>query len=137
MRDFANHVSVVGAIAPAAAITDNTPLVSAVVDLNGFGQAMFAISIGVLATAAATFTVLVEHGDAADLSDAESVPDSQLTGSEAEASFTGNDDNQTRKIGYVGPKRYVRLTITPASNAGAASIAAMALLGKPRYWPAA
>ncbi|AZN72003.1 hypothetical protein D5400_12600 [Georhizobium profundi] len=137
MRDFASHISARRAIAPAAAVTDNTPLVSEIIDLSGFGQAMFVIAIGALATAAATFTVLVEHGDDPALTDAEAVPDSQLTGSEAEASFDGNDDNETRKIGYVGPKQFVRLTITPANNAGAANVSAVALLGTPRYWPAA
>ena len=57
------------------------------------------------------------------------VPDAELNGTEAAAGFQFDDDNETRKIGYVGNKRYVRLTITPANNASAALIAAVALLG--------
>ncbi|MGV3649849.1 MAG: hypothetical protein ACO1OK_00355 [Devosia sp.] len=136
MRDLANHLAVRRAISPAAAVTDNTPFVSQIIDLAGFQQAMFAINIGALADADATFTVLVEHGDAANLSDAAAVPDAQLTGTEAGASFRFDDDNQTRKIGYVGPKRYLRLTITPANNSGNVFVAAVAILGTPRYWPA-
>jgi hypothetical protein len=136
MRDLANHLSVKRAISPAAAVATNTPIVSQIIDLSGYQQAMFAINIGSLVDADATFTTLVEHGDVSNLSDAAAVPDSQLTGSEAAASFTFAADNTTRKIGYVGPKRYLRLTITPANNTGDAFIDAVAILGESRYWPA-
>ncbi|MBX4944632.1 hypothetical protein [Rhizobium binae] len=137
MRDLANHLTVRRAISPAAAVADNTPFVSQIIDLSGYEKLMFAILTGQLADADATFTVLVEHGDQANLSDAAAVPDSQLTGTEAGASFTFAADDGTRKIGYVGPKQYVRLTITPANNAGNAFVAAAAILSGTRYWPAA
>lgn len=137
MRDLANHLTFKRAISPAAAVSDNTPIVSQIIDLAGFGSMCFAIAIGALVDADATFTVLVEHGNAANLSDAAAVPDAQLTGTEAAAGFTFAADNSTRKIGYVGPKQYVRLTITPIGNAGEATIAAMAVLSEARYWPAA
>ncbi len=139
MRDLANHLSVKRAISPVAARTDNTAIVSEIIDLAGFGSCMFAIAIGANTDANATFAVLVEHGDAANLSDAAAVPDANLTGTEAAAGFTAaDDDNETRKIGYVGPKRYVRLTITPAANdSGNIFVAAVAVLSGARYWPAA
>lgn len=137
MRDLANSISVKRAISPAAAVTDNTPIVSQIIDHAGYQSLMFAISTGVLADADATFTALVEHGDAANLSDAAAVPNSQLTGTEAAASFTFAHDNQTRKIGYVGSKRYVRLTITPANNTGDAFVSAVAILSDARFSPAA
>lgn len=133
MRDLANHITIRHAISPAAARTDNTPIVSAIIDLAGFDQAMFGILVGDIADADATFAVLVEHGDQANLSDAAAVPDHQLTGTEAAAGFNFGDDNETRKIGYVGPKRYVRLTITPSGNAGNAFIAAVVVLSASRY----
>ncbi|MCR5874371.1 hypothetical protein LRS10_09465 [Phenylobacterium sp. J426] len=136
MRDLANSLKVVRAISPAAAVADNTPFVSQIVDLAGFGGCMFAINLGALADADATFTVLVEHGDQANLSDAAAVPDDKLTGTEAAAGFTFADDNAVRKIGYVGSKRYLRLTITPANNSGNAFVSAVAILGHSRYGPA-
>jgi hypothetical protein len=136
MRDLANHIAVRRGISPAAAITDNTPFVSQIIDLAGFDSAMFVINAGSLADADATFTALVEHGDAANLADAAAVPDSNLTGTEAAASLTFADDNAVKKIGYVGSKRYVRLTITPANNAGNAFISAVALLSGARFVPA-
>ena len=137
MRDFANHVEVRRAISPAAATTDNTAFVSQIIDLAGFSQLVFAILLGALADADATFAVLIEHGDAADLSDAVAAPDSSLTGTEASAGFTFADDNKVRKIGYVGSKRYVRLTITPANNTGNVFLAATAILSGGRYIPTA
>jgi len=135
MRDLANSVHLKRAISPAAAVTDNTPFVSQIVDKTGYEQLMFAILIGALADADATFVVLLQHGDAANLSDAADVPDAQLTGTEALAGFTFAADDQLRKIGYVGPKRYVRMTITPANNTGNAFIAAVAILSSSRYAP--
>lgn len=135
MRDSANHLAFRRAISPAAAVADDTPLVSQIIDKNGYEGLVFGILTGALADADATFTVQVDHGDAADLSDATAVPDEQLTGTEAAASFTFADDDTTRKIGYVGSKRYVRLTITPAANLANAYIAAVAVLMHGRYWP--
>ncbi|WP_065091632.1 hypothetical protein [Rhizobium leucaenae] len=136
MRDLANHLTVKRAISPAAAITDNTPIVSAIVDRAGYDKLMYAIAIGQIADADATFSVLVEHGNDAALADASAVPDDQLTGTEAAAGFNFAADDQTRKIGYVGPKRYSRITITPSNNAGNAFIAAVAILSAARYAPA-
>jgi hypothetical protein len=139
MRDLANHLSIKRAISPQAARTDNTAIVSQIIDLAGFDKMCFAINIGANTDTNATFAVLVEHGDQANLSDAAAVPDAQLTGSEADAGFTAaDDDNSTRKIGYVGPKRYIRLTITPAGNdSGNIFVTALAILSGSRYWPAA
>ena len=106
-----------------------------IIDRQGYSSLTFAIAAGSLADADATFTVLVEHGDAANLSDAAAAPDSDLPGTEALAGFTFSDDNATRKIGYRGDKRYVRLTITPAANASAALFGAVAILGHAQLAP--
>ncbi len=131
MRDLMNNIHPVTVIPPGTAPTDNTAVVSSIVDRLGFGSVTFVLLTGTLADADATFTVLVEHGDAADLSDAEAVPDTLLIGTEALAGFTFADDNKARKIGYAGGKRYQRVTITPAGNASAANLGAVAILGHP------
>lgn len=135
MRDLANHIHFARCISPAAGATDNTPVVGIVVDGAGFDSLVYVINIGALPDADATFAALLEHGDQANLSDAVAVPDVQLTGSEALASFTFADDNKLRKLGYVGTKRYTRLTITPANNASASFISAIAVLGNSRHAP--
>ena len=135
MRDLSNLIHPVVAIAPAAPTTDNTVLTSAIIDKAGYESLAFLILIGVLAAGAATFAVTVEHGDAADLSDAAPVAAANLTGTLALASFDQTADGKARKIGYTGAKRYVRLKITPTGNNAAAPIAALALLGDGRFIP--
>ena len=137
MRDLMNHIAPKRAISPAAAVTDNTAFVSQIIDTQGYDSLTFLILTGALADADATFTALVEHGDASNLSDAAAVPDDSLLGTEALASFTFADDDKVFKIGYVGSKRYVRLTVTPASNTGNAFVSAVALLGHPHWAPTA
>lgn len=137
MRDLMNSIAPKRAISPAAAVADNTAIVSQIVDVLGYGSLTFLILTGALADADAIFTVLVEHGNAANLSDAAAVPDVDLLGTEALASFAFADDDKVFKIGYVGIKRYVRLTVTPAGNSGNAFVSAVALLGHPAMFPTA
>lgn len=126
--DLHSKLAILAAIAPVS-VADNTAQVGAIVDRQGFGGLEYAIALGAIADADATFTVLLEHGDQADLSDATAVPDADLLGTEAEAGFQFDDDNETRKLGYRGNKRFTRLTITPVNNAAAALISAVAILG--------
>lgn len=135
MRDMSNNIKVARALSPAAAVTDNTAQVTQILDMQGFKGAMLAIATGSLADADAAFTVLVEHGDAANLSDAAAVPDAELTGTEVGAGFTFTHDDAVRAIGYVGTKRYVRATITPANNTGNVFLSAVWLRGFPHVAP--
>ena len=130
-RDLMNHVHPVAAIAPQVA-TGATALTGAIIDTQGYDSLTFLIQLGTLAATSVAATVLVEEGDESDLSDAAAVADANLVGSEALAGFTHADDGETRKIGYVGSKRYVRLTITPTGNDANLPISAMALLGHPQ-----
>ena len=134
--DLYSKIAVRRAISPVS-VADNTAAVSQVIDRQGFTALMFAIALGAIADADTTMAVLVEHADISDMTGAVAVPDAELNGTEAAAGFQFDDDNETRKIGYVGNKRYVRLTITPANNASAALIAAVALLGGASDAPAA
>lgn len=138
IRDLHNNIAPKRGISPvAAAQTDNTAIVSQIVDARGYESVEFLILTGSLADADATFTVLVEEGDASNLSDAAAVADSDLLGTEALAGFTFADDDKVFKIGYVGSKRYVRVTITPANNTGNACVAGVWLLGHPALKPTA
>jgi hypothetical protein len=137
-RDLHNNIHPLVGIAPVAARIDNTPVVSAIVDTAGFGSCEFVIITGANTDTNATFAVLVEDGDNSSLSDNAAVADAFLLGTEALAGFTFADDNETRKIGYVGGKRYVRVTITPSGNdAGNIFLAGMWLLGHPSKAPTA
>ena len=138
IRDLHNNIHPVVAISPAAARTDNTAIVSAIIDTRGYESLEFLINVGTNTDADVTFTVLVEDGDDAALADNAAVADAQLLGTEALAGFTFADDVECRKIGYVGNKRYVRMTITPADNAaGNIFVDAIAVLGHPAMVPTA
>lgn len=134
-NDLMNNVTPTGAMV--ITVSDNTAIVSGVVDRQGFGSLTFLIAAGTLADADATFTTLIEEGDAANLSDAAAVADADLIGTEVLASFTFAEDGKSRKIGYKGSKRYVRCTVTPAANAGSAPVAIIPLLGCPSISPTA
>ncbi len=135
MRDLHNNITPRRLISPATATTDNTAWVSQIVDRQGFESLELVLNIGALADADATFTVLVEHGDQSNLSDAAAVADADLLGGEVLAGFVFSDDNAVRKIGYAGSKRYVRVTVTPVNNAAAAYVSGVALLGRPNVAP--
>lgn len=120
-RDLHNSIKASRGLSPVAAGTDNTPFVSEIVDTANFNATEFLILVGANTDADATFTVLVEDGDNASLTDNAAVADAYLLGTEAGASFTFANDNTVEKIGYIGAKRYVRVTITPANN-GAGNI---------------
>ncbi|WP_428031496.1 hypothetical protein [Ancylobacter sp.] len=137
MRDLISNIDLKRAISPAAAVADNTPFVTQILNRIGVEAIALAILIGALADADATFAVTFEHGDQANLSDATAVPADQLNGSLANASFTFAADDTIRKIGYVGGKQYVRATITPTGNAGNAFIAAVWILGRTNFRPTA
>jgi len=129
MRDLFNNIDPVGVVTGVSGVADNTAIVSAIVDRQGCDSVTFLIATGSLADADATFTVLVEDGDNSALSDNAAVADAYLLGTEALATFLFSDDGVARKIGYIGTKRYVRCTITPAANTGIAAIAVIPVRG--------
>jgi len=135
MRDLASNLAVRPVIAPAV-VADNTAAVGTVIDRLGFDSLAYVIATGTLADADATFAVLLEESDASG-SGFTAVADTDLVGTEADAGFTFADDGEVRKLGYIGHKRYTRLTITPTGNSGSAPIAAVAVLGHAAERPVA
>lgn len=137
MRDLASNLHFKPAFAPGAAVTDNTAAVSAILDTYGYNAAMLAFITGTDADADATFTVLLEESDASDMTGAVAVADSDMIGTEALASYTFADDGECRKLGYIGYKRYIRATVTPAANTGNMYLGGMWVLGRPQTVPTA
>ena len=135
MRDIASNIAVRPVIAPVV-VSDNTAAVGTVIDRKGFDSLVYVIGTGTLADADATFAVLLEESDS-DSTGFAAVAAAHLVGTEAAAAFNFADDGEVRKLGYVGNKRYTRLTVTPSGNSGSAPIAAMAILGNPADAPVA
>lgn len=136
MEDLHNNINIKRVISPVSE-AGTTALVGQIIDRQGYESLEYAIATGSLADADATFTVLLEDGDAANLSDASAVADDFLLGTEALASFIFSDDDKVFKLGYKGNKRYTRMTITPAANASAALVSVVAILGDPALAPTA
>lgn len=135
MRDLVTNIHPLRAISPQA-VSDNTTLTGQIIDRQGYDSLTFVIATGALADADATFAVVLEHGDQPNLSDAATVPAADLNGTAADAGFAFADDDETRKIGYQGARRYVRVRITPSNNSAAANLCAVAVLAHPHVAPA-
>ena len=141
MRDGLSSKRIRPLIAPVAAVTDNTATVSSIIDCQGYDAVTLAYVSGTLSDADATFTALLEESDDSGMSGATAVADADMvsqtngTAPETAGSYTFADDAESRAIGYVGAKRYIRLTITPANNTGNAFVAGVWVLGHPRTLP--
>jgi hypothetical protein len=132
MRDMLNNVHPLSAIPPIAARTDNTAIVSSIIDTKGYDSLTWLIVTGTNTDVNATFAVTMDESDDSGMSGSNAVAAADIVGTYALAGFNFADDNETRKIGYGGSKRYVRLTITPSGNdSGNIFLAAIALLGHP------
>jgi hypothetical protein len=127
MRDLFSNIQPLVLWDPIDLGTGNTAKVSEIIDMQGANALCLIMQFGSVADADATFTVLVEHGDVANLSDNAAVADADLNGTELGAAILFSDDNKVVKIGYTGSKRYVRLTFTPAANTGAILTSAVAI----------
>lgn len=129
MRDMHNNIEPKVALSPESAFTDDGTYVGPIIDRLGYQSVEFLIVAGKLLDAAATFTPSLEAGDAASLSDAAAVGASELLGTIANATFSEASDYLVKKLGYIGKKRYLRLTMTPSGNTAEAFFAAVAVLG--------
>jgi len=134
-NDLMNNINVKRVISPVS-VADTTAQVGQVVDGQGFGSVTYLIATGSIADVDATFTVLLEECDTSG-GTYTAVADADLLGTEVLAAFQFDDDNECRKLGYIGSKRYTRMTITPVLNASAALLAAVAVLGNPAVAPTA
>jgi hypothetical protein len=135
-RDALNTLSFVRGVSPITG-TDDTAFVSQIIDMAQYMAFTFVTALGTLADAAFTTTVLLEEDDDATLATATAVADGDMlsmtdgTAPEIAAAFIHSSDDLIKTIGYVGIKRYIRLTITPASNTGSLPIAVIGV-GIPR-----
>ena len=115
-----------------ATINSDTTTVGAIIDTAGYESCEFIIKSGTRTDG--TFTPLIQDGDDSGLSDAAAVSDTFLVGTEAAAAITAS--NALGRIGYVGKKRYVRLSIVSTSvTTGCTSFGAVAVLGNCRTQP--
>lgn len=123
MRDIANTIGVVQAVAPAVLSATTT---SAAIDLLGFKSAALVINTGAIASAG-DFTAKLQESDTTTSGDFTDVAAANLVGT-FPASLAADS---IVKVGYIGSKRYLRTVIT--KNSGT-SIAAGAVVIKGRAY---
>jgi hypothetical protein len=137
MADYDRHHNILQVQAiPVVEFLNDDPIESGIIDMFCYNAIEFVTNIGAC-TDTATFTVEITHGNDPALADSEVVPADSLLGTIADAGWVGgptNNDNGTRTIGYIGKKRYVRYTVTPAGNS-LAFYSVVALLGVPAHAP--
>jgi hypothetical protein len=102
-----------------------------------FESLTFLIALGLLTDTDVTFTVAIDARRRSGAGRRRAVAATDIIGTLALAG--GNvrsDDNVCKKIGYIGSKRYTRITVTTAANdAGSFPVAVTALLGHPKQVP--
>ena len=105
-----------------ASIATSTTTAGSSIDTKGFESLTLFVELG--ARTDGTFLPLVQDSD--DNSTFTDVIDQFLIGTEAEASL--NTANTVKSIGYVGKKRYVKLSIVSSAVTSGATASATAIL---------
>lgn len=124
---FDNHTDTKPVVAlNSTAIANNNPVNGNIIDTQGYGSLEFLLMSA--ARTDGTFTPVIRHGDAADLSDAVDATDDELLGLESGAAL--NAANGVKNIGYRGNKRYVRLSVAPSGVTSGGTVSAVAILGR-------
>lgn len=120
MKDFHAAVKYAVAVVPAAY---TATAVGVIIDRKGFDAVTFALVAGAVTTADGSnhFTMTLDVGDAANLSDAATAPAADMQGTYPAINHATNFDNKfVGKVTYRGNKRYVRVTMTETGTADAA-----------------
>jgi len=114
MKDLYNHIEFVQAIKPVLVLDNNVPA-AATVDLAGFNSAVIELSVGLKSADEGTITLKAEHSDTSNFANVAAADIQGVTPAEG-VIYTidaDSDDSTSRivKFGYVGGKRYLKLTI--------------------------
>ena len=135
MRDVLSGLRCARGIDPIEQTNVDTAFVSQIINLQGFYGLVWVIAYGDITDGNVTFTTLMEEdtvvgfGSATAVADADMISQVAGTAPEIAASPLFGDDNEIRKIGYIGAQQFVRLTITPAgNNAGVIDVSAVAVM---------
>ncbi len=146
MRDLHNKIAHVAAVAPQTIA--GSSLVSGDIDLAGFNAAEVVAFLGDIdelggsPVGAAKLEVKLEHADDdgtgspgayAEVGLAEVIGPSAVTGGIV-ASTTG--DNSFLEVGYLGDKRFLRVTLVPTGLTNGGPISALVVKGAARHAPA-
>lgn len=130
-RDLKNDIKIVNAL-NIASITTNTTTAGVEVDTQGYESVTFEVMTG--ARTDGTVTPLLQESDVSG-SYSGSVADEDLVGLEADAALS--TANSRARFGYIGTKRYVKLSLVSTSVTTGLTAGASVILGNPKSAPVA
>ena len=141
IRDIHNKCVARTVIVPLA-IGANATKTGAIIDRQGYGGVEFLASYGAVTTTGTVVTLVVKEGDVTGT--LTSVADADLLGTEALASLpaatprtTGTTKEVTKRIGYIGQKRYVQVNAVQTGTTSVGCVSVVALLHEARVTPTA
>lgn len=141
IKDMHANVRTKTVIAPIA-IGANATKTGVVVDRQGFCGVEFLSAFGAVTTTGTVATLVVKDGDATGA--LASVADAYLLGTEALASLpaatprtAGTTKEVTKRVGYVGTKRYVSCDVVSTGVTSVGCVAVTAVLHSPESAPLA
>jgi len=140
IRDLHNGIRTKTVISPLA-IGANATKTGVVVDRQGFGGVEFVASYGAVTTTGTVVTMTVFDGDVTGT--LTSVADTYLLGTEtlfslaAGARVAGTGKEVTKRVGYNGVKRYVRVNAVQTGVTSAGVVGVAAILHSPDVGPVA
>jgi hypothetical protein len=137
-NDLHSNIKQVQAIIPAA-IGANATKTGAIIDRKGYGGVEFVTSYGSVTTTGSIVTVVLKEGDVTGT--LTSVADADLLGTEALASLlagarvAGTGKEVSKRVGYIGTKRYLQMSMVQTGTTSVGAVAASAVLFNPEYVP--
>lgn len=139
-KDLHNQVKAQRVIAPLA-IGANATKTGKVIDRQGFGGVEFVASYGAVTTTGTIVTLVVFEGDVTGTMT--SVADADLVGTEILASLPVQatartsevGKNVTKRVGYKGTKRYVRVDAVQTGTTSVGCVGVEAILFNPQVAP--
>jgi hypothetical protein len=123
-----------------AAIGANATKTGLVIDRQGYGGVEFITTYGAVTTTGTICTLVIKEGDATG--SLTSVADTELLGTEALASLlagarvAGTGKEVSKKIGYIGNKRYVQASVVQTGTTSVGTVGVVAVMVNPSIMPA-
>lgn len=140
-RDLHHNISALRSISPIAVGTTGTGQTGKIIDTAGYQGVEIILDYGTVTATNATITPTIKEG--AVTGTMTSVADADLLGLEANAGIaaaatrtSGVSKNVTKRIGYIGSKRYIQVNVKSTVTAGP-PVAATVILSKPINAPLA
>jgi len=130
-RDLKNNIKIQNGL-NIASITTNTTTAGVEVDTQGYESVTIEVITG--ARTDGTVTPLLQESDVSG-SYSGSVADEDLVGLEADAALS--TANSRARFGYIGTKRYVKVSLVSTSVTTGLTAGASVILGNPKSAPVA